>query len=271
MFSKMIAALRTEAELANASNADLLNGFKAHEPSNMDKAFKAAGALVAVSSVVFNGLLLASGADPIVAFPQASVVALGVMVSGIPIMVASRFLSSDRGAVIDSNKLTISDWIASAEKMIAEYIHGAKAPAQENLFTSSQTASNAYAMEYVHSKNEAEMNGNREKIVTGISENAFKKYGLPVSKERIHECLGRTHGNANYVGKILGVDEKSGLVFQSIDRSGVTVHNLSDFKKQPKIGSSESIKYVSGKLTVTSVKENALKTTPNGKLTGYSF
>lgn len=86
----------------------------------------------------------------------------------------------------------------------------------------------------------------KTKMVDAISRVAWEKHGVVVSDDRIRECLGQSQRDASFSGKILAVNEKSGLVLQSTGRGQATVHNLKDFQKIPVVGQNMDVAYKGG-------------------------
>lgn len=86
------------------------------------------------------------------------------------------------------------------------------------------------------------------KMVDAISRAAWEKHGVVVSDDRIHECLGQSQRDASFSGKILAVNEKSGLVLQSTGRGQATIHNLKDFQKMPVVGQNMDVAYKGGQM-----------------------
>lgn len=98
------------------------------------------------------------------------------------------------------------------------------------------------------SENSLDIDDARQYFVANLADEILVKYGVIVSNESIDKVLGRTQENASYSGKLLAVDERNGLVIQSLGRGQGTIHNLKDFSKSPVIGQSTDIVYKGGKM-----------------------
>lgn len=67
--------------------------------------------------------------------------------------------------------------------------------------------------------------------------NAGSRYGLQMDSVKVSQLLegGRTP-DGKYIGKVVGVDERLGLVFQSIGQGKGTIHRIDTLSKVPAIG-----------------------------------
>ena len=280
MFSQMMAGLRAEAELVSASNASMLaecRGMGRKDRTMVVGAGLGMGGIVGLMSIAMSNVAAASlgagvtvgafttamaAAAPVVAglgsvavagalLPVATVAVLGAAVAGVAIMGISQFMSNERDVAIDSGnqKPSISDWIKGARNVIVKTLGGnSMSWVDTKPVETNQTASLYYEMEDLFSNSAEEMVEGQRKIVEKISVDNWEKHGMVVSDDKIHECLGRTRGDSTNVGKVLGIDLKSGLVTQSIGRGQATVHNLADFAKIPVVGQMETVSYRGGKI-----------------------
>lgn len=88
----------------------------------------------------------------------------------------------------------------------------------------------------------------KQNLVDRIGDVALAKFGVVLDPIKTHEALSQSRGNESFSGKILAVNEKSGLVLMSSGRGSASVHNLRDFANVPEVGKNADISYKQGKM-----------------------
>lgn len=88
----------------------------------------------------------------------------------------------------------------------------------------------------------------KQKLVDRIGDVALAKFGVVLDPIKTREALSQSRSNESFSGKILAVNEKSGLVLMSSGRGIASVHNLRDFAKSPEVGKNTDISYKQGKM-----------------------
>lgn len=78
--------------------------------------------------------------------------------------------------------------------------------------------------------------------------NAGKKFGIQMDSVKVSQLLegGRTP-DGHYIGKVVGIDERLGLVYQSLGQGKGTVHRLDTLSKPPVIGEVAEITVKNGR------------------------
>lgn len=203
--------------------------------------------------------------------PVATVIALGAGVAGLAVFGIGQLMGTDRGkgeaiATAVENKdrdsldkigrqnVGMSDWLMGAKNFVTNSLRDTfstsknKTLERASVVENRMDAAEKYEMEDLFGDTFEESVKGKQKIVEKIGSDIWDKHGVVVTDEKLHECLGETHGDSTAYGKILAVDLKSGLVTQSLGRGQATVHNLKDFQRVPVVGQDVSISYKGGKM-----------------------
>ena len=203
--------------------------------------------------------------------PVATVVVLGAAVIGIVAMAVGKAMpidfnkghvvgralqNNDVGALnqIGRDNVGISDWLKGAKNLVASSLKnrfsGAElTPSFEKSDLAAAGKSNALNVwNNYHISDLFDYDEGKQKLVDRIGDVALAKFGVVLDPIKTHEALSQSRGNESFSGKVLAVNEKSGLVLLSSGRGGASVHNLRDFANVPEIGKHADISYKQGKM-----------------------
>lgn len=236
-------------------------------------------ALAGISTALAGLGTVAVGATVL---PVATVAALGAAVAGIVVMAVGKAMpvDFDKGREVGQalknedkealgqfgrDHVGISDWLKGAKNLVVNSLKdrfaGEKSiespvksasPAGLDASGVGSPAPNgdkpANAFDDYYISDLFDYPEGKQKLVDRIGEAALFKFDVILDPAKTHEALNQSRGNVSFSGKILAVNEKSGLVLMSSGRGGASVHNLRDFGQTPVIGQITDISYKQGKI-----------------------
>jgi hypothetical protein len=213
------------------------------------------------------------------AIPVATVIAVGALTVGGTLLLASKLLKVDyeKAFNIENNHIDeirgstgIGDWIKGAKNIVVRGIKDVfiskdivppevavlKDTAATKILDRVDKANSFNVFDDYDVSDHLDYQKGKDKLVDRIVMLAASKFGVNLDPEQTHKALGQSRGDAAYSGKILAVNEVSGLVLQSTGRGHATIHNLRDFANIPEVGQDINVIYKGGQLLAGKVMEH---------------